>query len=193
MTKLVILNLYGTILPSDGSSIVRQGFFRFMEKYRNKNFLISARSSKEEAIKDLELADFVGYELHTLEDMVKYITYEDTPERLSQEQRLKYAAEVVSEGRTPEYFIARPYVERIAREKQMKLNDMLLISHHPEDVELANTYFPRYGRIKVIQVPEFEDKNDVFSFERVSIDSCKNWMRFALQSFIGTPYLINIK
>lgn len=193
MIKLILLNLYGTILPSNEEPILRQGVSEFMDKHKDKEFLISARKYRKDAIKDLELTDFVGYGLHTLEGMHKYVDYDCAPEKLAHWQKLEYCAEVVCEGRTPESFIARPYVEWIARERKIKLNDMLLVSHHPEDVELANTYFPRYGRIKVIYVPEFMDKSDTFSFEKVDVDSFQNKIRFGLQLFRGLPYVIDLR
>jgi len=36
MIDLIIVNLYGTIVPSDGKPMLRQGFRSFLERYKNK-------------------------------------------------------------------------------------------------------------------------------------------------------------
>ncbi len=178
----IILNIYGTFIPTTGEPYLRKGFLEFMRNNDAKNIIVYSRKPKENTLSDLKkagLADAV--KLYALEDMRKYFSDEQIPSNLTLEEKAEYIGQVVTKVRKPETYIAVPPLREIAYETKIPLSRMILISNYKYDIEEA--LCERLG--EVFLIPEFKQESEDFSFDRIKI--------YSLNSFIHSLFYSPVK
>jgi len=82
-------------------------------------------------------------------------------------------------------------LELIADNRNIRLDDVILISANPIDEKLAHVW-DRKSIPKVITIPRYENQRDTFSFERIELGSWKYFRRFAFQALTDSPRVIHV-
>jgi|TARA_B100001971_G_C18258986_1_gene584864 hypothetical protein len=160
MADLIIVNLYGGILPENGDHIIRDGFYNFLDRYASSQMAISSyehRDRVESDLSDVKLIDRIA-RVYALEDM-KYFPAED---------------------------IHLPNILTWAR-RHFNTHETrtVYISNDPRDMEGA-----RWDRAKAIQIPTFKSEEDDFSFDKIKVDSLGAELIDFYQRLRGKPQRI---
>jgi hypothetical protein len=190
MIDLIILNLYGTIVPVEGKLVLRKGFESFLERYKDRKIVISARKLTEYAQSDLRSLGLLDrVKLYGLEDMLNIVTRDFIPPEYDTVQKeAEYAGKVVTGEIRPKYYMSEPWLRNIVRENKSSKENSVIISDHLFDVDAAE-----FENFKIIHTPSFIDENDTFSFDKISINSLKYRGLWFFQSFLARSHEIEIK
>ena len=157
------------MLPLEGQPVLREGFFHFMEKNKDKSFVLTAHAPRDVARKDVFLVGFPEkIAIYGLEDAHKIFTNTYIPSKYKTlEERAEYVGKcVLSESSMiPQSYDALLPFREIACDTKISLTETAFIGSEKEDVEEA--MLQRVG--VVFSVPQFRDKKDNFSFENISL------------------------
>jgi len=160
MVDLIIVNLYGGIIPVEGEPILREGFDSFLDRYKSKNIVVTAYKPEEivdSDVKSLGLADKVD-RIYTIENM-PYFQLEE---------------------------INLPDIRSWARvDFKSHETKAMCVSCDPRDLEGAS-----WNQAQAIQIPVFKNKDDDFSFDAVSVGSLVTKTRYFFQRLNGKPQRI---
>lgn len=176
MTKLIFINLYGTILPvereADSKIALRHGFLEFLKRYKSMRFAILTYESKEVAVPDIirfGLLEKVE-QIYTLENMNRV--------RMGNKNRVGF-----KNG------YPQPDLRTWARgDFRTNEDQSIVISDNPLDVIATDWY-----GVKLIEVPLFKNGHDTFSFDNVSVGSWYNDARYFIHSLKGKQMRISLK
>lgn len=172
MINLIIVNLYGTILPENRELMLRKGFLDFLGRHKSRHIAISTYAPKNVAISDLKaigLADIVE-KVYTQEDMGYVRVYNKERNDLK-------------DGYLQPMLRAWTRVDFHTNEDKA-----ICISNNLLDMMSADWY-----NIKAIDVPTFNDKNDLFSFDDVLVDSWRSGVRYFAQRLQKKPQRVTLK
>lgn len=173
MVELIYINLYGTILPENREDLIlRNGFLKFLDRYKKVHIAISTYAPRDIAMSDLKEVGLIDKveKVYTREDM-RFV-------RVYNKQR----NDLKDGYPQPGLKVWTRYDFRTDEDNAIIISDNLL------DMVAAEWY-----NVRAIEVPVFKNKFDTFSFDDISIGSWYDDARYFMHRLKRKPMRISLK